>query len=387
MMDIALTAPLVKGAAELETLADGIRLHRLPLPYREREADSQLRLVEAQPAGVRLAFRTRATTVSLKLRATRVVYTNFTRERGAVDITVSGEPRASHQLVHGDALEIDMATGAHSTRGGDCDLVHLDNLAPQDKLIEIWLPHNEQVDLLGLSSDAPLDPVDDTRPVWLHHGSSISQGSNAATPLQTWPAVAARLADVQLHNLGFGGSAVVDPFMARVMRDLHADMISVKLGINVVNLDAMRARSFVPAVHGFLDTIREGHPETPLVLVSPLHCGIHETTPGPGSIDPAGLETGSLRFVAVGDPADTQNGKLALEPIRALLTQVIADRANDPNLHFLNGLDLYGPGDTGAHPLPDGLHPDAQTHRLIGQRFAETAFGTDGLLRMAASTR
>ncbi|KQV25217.1 hypothetical protein [Yonghaparkia sp. Root332] len=48
--------------------------------------------------------------------------------------------------------------------------------------------------------------------------------------------------------------------MARVIRNAPADVISVKVGVNVVDLDAMRLRSFVPAVHGFLDTIRDGHP-------------------------------------------------------------------------------------------------------------------------------
>lgn len=67
-----------------------------------------------------------------------------------------------------------------------------------------------------------------------------------------------------------------------MIRDTPADVISVKLGINVVNLDLMRRRAFAPAVDGFLDTIRDGHPRTPLILVSPIFCGIHEHTPGPG---------------------------------------------------------------------------------------------------------
>ncbi|HBD21757.1 MAG TPA: lipase, partial [Dietzia sp.] len=108
---------------------------------------------------------------------------------------------------------------------------------------------------------------------WLHHGSSISHGSNATSPARTWPALAARLGGVDLRNLGVGGSALVDPFMARVMRDTPADLISLKLGINVTNSDSMRLRAFIPAVHGFLDTIRDGHPTTPLLLVSPIYCG------------------------------------------------------------------------------------------------------------------
>lgn len=120
--------------------------------------------------------------------------------------------------------------------------------------------------------------------------------------------VAARAADVRLHNLGFGGSAMVDPFTARVIRDTPADVISVKLGINVVNGDVMRRRAFEPAVHGFLDTIRDGHPSTPVLLVSPIHCAIHEHAPGPGRVDPDSLGTSQVRFTASGSPTDVAGG-------------------------------------------------------------------------------
>ena len=91
---------------------------------------------------------------------------------------------------------------------------------------------------------------------------------------------------MELVNLGLGGSALLDPFTARAMRDTPADLISVKIGINLVNTDLMRLRAFAPAVHGFLDTIREGHPTTPLLVVSPIYCPIHEDTPGPAALGP-----------------------------------------------------------------------------------------------------
>lgn len=117
--------------------------------------------------------------------------------------------------------------------------------------------------------------------MWLHHGSSISHGSDAASPTRIWPAVAARLGGVELINLGLAGSALLDPFTARAVRDTPADLISLKIGINIVNHDVMRLRAFGPAVHGFLDTVREGHPQTPLLVVSPILCPLHEDTPGP----------------------------------------------------------------------------------------------------------
>jgi lysophospholipase L1-like esterase len=182
---------------------------------------------------------------------------------------------------------------------------------------------------------------------------------------------------VALWNLGFGGSALVDPFMARVIRDTPADVISVKLGINVVNLDAMRLRAFVPAIHGFLDTIRDGHPTTPLLLVSPIFCGIHESTPGPGAVDTATLGTDHVQFLATGDPGTVSQGRLTLEVIREELASVVERRAADPNLHYLDGTDLYGADDALELPLPDGLHPGPAGHQSIGQRFAAAVFAPD----------
>jgi hypothetical protein len=136
----------------------------------------------------------------------------------------------------------------------------------------------------------------------------------------------------------------------------------------------LRQRAFGPAVHGFLDTIRDGHPDTPLIVVGPLYCPIHETTPGPGAFDVEALARGELRFVATGDPADAARpgglGRLTLTWIREQLAAIVARRsADDPLLAYVDGLTLYGRNDP---PLPDQLHPDAATHRLIGQRFAES---------------
>ena len=166
---------------------------------------------------------------------------------------------------------------------------------------------------------------------------------------------------MELVNLGLAGSALLDPFTARTMRDTPADLVSVKIGINIVNLDLMRRRAFGPAVHGFLDTIREGHPHVPLLVVSPVLCPIHEETPGPGTFDVDALGDGELRFLATGDPADVQAGKLTLQVIRKELARIVAQRAEaDPAIHYLDGLDLYGAADHDGCPCPTTCTPTAR---------------------------
>ena len=373
MIGIPLTADLVRGALELERTERGLVPHRLPARARAQNTDPRLALAEAQPAGVRLRFRTRADVVELETLPAKLVYPGTPpRPDGVYDLLVDGELTAQASVAGGDTLTVDMATGTATRAEGPSGAVRFAGLGGEPKDVEIWLPHNEITELVALRTDAPVEAVP-ARRVWLHHGSSISHGSNAASPATTWPALAATAAGVDLVNLGFSGNALLDPFTARALRDTPADLISLKLGINVVNADLMRLRAFGPAVHGFLDTIRDGHPDTPLVVVSPLYCPIHERTPGPGDFDHEALAAGEVRFRATGDPAERAAGKLTLEVIRDELARIVAQRqAEDPNLRYLDGLELYGEADFADLPLPDDLHPSPAAHRRIGARFAES---------------
>ncbi|GAA1563800.1 SGNH/GDSL hydrolase family protein [Actinomadura kijaniata] len=373
------TAGILRGHIDLEATARGLLPHRLPARARRQIPDGQLAIVEAQPSGVRLAFRTRATTIELDTLPTKRVYRGYPAPAdGVYDLLVDGRLAAQATVDGGNVHTItDMVTQSFEPSEGPVGTARFAGLPAGDKDVEIWLPHNEITELVALRTDAPVERAPDSgRRVWLHHGSSISHGSNAAHPTATWPARAAARGGVELVNLGFGGGALLDPFTARTMRDAPADLISLKIGINVVNTDAMRLRAFTPAVHGFLDTVREGHPTTPLLVVSPILCPVQEDTPGPLMPDLAG---GTLRFKATGDPAERAAGRLTLNVIRDELTRIVKQwTADDPNLHYLDGRDLYGEADYAEFPLPDEVHPDPAGHRRIAENFARLAFGDDG---------
>jgi len=151
------------------------------------------------------------------------------------------------------------------------------------KDVALWLPQAAAVELRALRIDAGAEVASRVRTGrrWVHYGSSISHCMEAATPLGIWPAVAARRAGVELLSLGFAGQCHLDGFVARTIRELDADCISAKVGINIVNADSMKERCFVPALHAFLDTIRERKPVTPILLVSPILCPIAEDHVGP----------------------------------------------------------------------------------------------------------
>ncbi|GAA5148577.1 SGNH/GDSL hydrolase family protein [Nocardioides marinquilinus] len=369
-----ITPDLLRGVLAPEPGEVGLLPHRLPAWARAQARDPQLDLVQSQPSGGRLVFRTAASVVELETLPTKRLYPGLPpRPDGVHELVVDGEVVASGTVPGGRTLVVDLAGGAPELRPGEPGRVRFAGLPGRPVDVEVWLPHDEATELVALHTDAPVEPASAVeRPVWLHHGSSISHGSNAERPTGTWPAVAARQAGVELVNLGLGGSALLDPFVARVMRDVPADVLSVKLGINLVNADLMRRRALGPAVHGFLDTIRDGHPDTPLVVVSALACPIHEDTPGPAAMDLDAFATGRVAFRATGDPAEVAAGRLTLRVVRDELARVVAERQTaDPALAYLDGLELFGPDDVVRLPLPDELHLDAEAHQLVGRRFAE----------------
>ncbi|MER5946848.1 GDSL-type esterase/lipase family protein [Streptomyces sp. NPDC001904] len=378
LITVPLTADLLRGALDVERTPLGLLPHRLPAWARAQNTDGQLAMAESQPSGVRLAFRTRATAIELDTLPTKRVYVGaLPRAEGLYDLVVDGRLAGQDSVSGGHTLTIDMTEGTFERTPGTPGTLRFTDLPDTLKDVEIWLPHNETTELVALRADAPVEaaPAPD-RPVWLHHGSSISHGSDAASPTTTWPALAASRAGVELINLGFGGAALLDPFTARAVRDTPADLISVKIGINIVNADVMRMRALTPAVHGFLDTIREGHPTAPLLVVSPILCPVHEDTPGPSAPDFGDPADGRVTFKAMGDPAEVALGKLTLRTIRDELARIVEQRAaDDPNLHYVDGLDLYGEADHAELPLPDDIHPDAATHRRIGERFADLGLG------------
>jgi hypothetical protein len=367
-MRLALPDPRVeiRGAAWLDENAAGVLPHRLPAWARTQFPDDFMAMVESQPSGVRLRFRTAATAVQLDVAALRVaVHPQPPGAPQPYDVLVDGVPGPQGVASAAGVVELEPLGGTVVERPGPPGVVPLvlggDGSVERD--IEIWLPPGETTRLVALTADAPVSaprPID--APRWVHHGSSISHGAGAESALGAWPMVAARAAGLDLVNLGFSGNAVLDPFVARAIRDQPADVITLKLGINVVNHDAMRLRAVTPAVHGFLDTIRDGHPTTPLVVVSPLLCPLVETTPGPTSLDPADPTV----FRTTGHPSE---GALSLTVIRAALRSVVEVRGDDA-LTYVDGLSLYGWSDWDDLPMRDLMHPDADAHRLIGSRFA-----------------
>jgi hypothetical protein len=293
----------------------------------------------------------------------------------AFDLVVDGDVVDSQTTTEGTRIVVDMRTGSIDIQPGGPTTIRFAGLpGVAGATVEVWLPHAAVVELRALRANdgASVGAAATERRRWIHHGSSISHCMEATQPTGTWPAVTARLARVDLLNLAFAGQCMLDQHVARTIRDQPADVISLKVGINVVNGDTMRERTFVPALHGFLDTVRDGHPTTPIAVVTPIFCPEAEEHPGPTVMGE------DQQFHVVPRPEELAVGALSLTRIRELIRMVVDARrgAGDANLHVLDGLSLFGPDD--LPDLPDLLHPNAAGYRRMGERFDAIAFGAGG---------
>ncbi len=365
----------IRGALDLEHRAAGVLPRRLPGWTRAQYPDAFMDFVAAMPSGVRLVLRTAATALELDLLTTVRHFDAAASPdpAGVLDVLVDGAPHSRVAAPRGDVMRLAHSRAPGRLVPGSPGTVRIEGLPARMKEVAVWLPQQTPCELRALRADGPVEPpAPPAGRRWVHHGSSLSHGTQADSPTGTWPVVAASLTGVEVVNLGLAGNCHLDPFVARTIRDLPADLISLELGVNAVAKATFKPRTFGPAVHGFLDTLREGHPDTPLLVVSPLYC--------PALEGPARRPGGPPREGAgAGDPGETEQGELTMAVAREILAAVVRDRAAaDPALHHLDGRELLGPHDAGD--LPDGMHPDTAGHRRVGRRFAASVLRPGGPL-------
>ncbi len=306
-----------QGAVSLQKTEDWVMPWRTPHPSHVLFPKPLLER-SAMPAGVRISFRSNTTQIS-----GNIVPQNDT---GRLDLCCDGEQIDSIDLAQKDSFAF---TG----------------LADGEKLIELWLPQFGQFQLRSLAVDdgATLEAFTDTRPRWITYGSSITQCRAAASPTQTWPAVVARTHGLNLTCLGYGGQCHLDAMVARMIRDLPADYISMCLGINIQGASSLGPRAFRPAIIGAVQIVREKHPDIPIVLMSPICCPPREENP-----NTVGFHLKGMR----------EEVHAAAEALQA---------HGDTQIHYVDGLSVFGADF--VHLLPDDLHPDAEGYRVMGKNF------------------
>ena len=320
-----------EGAVSLERTGDGVRPWRL---LHERVGLYPDGVVEkaSAPAGVRL------TTVS---------------DTESLELGLAGPERAS------DPAVVDLAVDGelHESRTAGPEPLRFEGLPAGSHCLELYLPQAVSVTVtrLGVDADARAHRLDDARPRWVTYGSSITQCRRAHGPARTWPALAARLGGRHLTCLGYAGECHLDAMAARTIGTLRADAISLKLGVNVHGQASFSPRSFAQSVLGFILTVRDAHPDVPLLVLSPVYATTRERQE-----NAVGMTIERMRH-EIADVVERLRGR------------------GDRGLHYRSGLELLGPGED--EQLADAVHPHGDGYELMGRRFADLAFGPEGPLR------
>ncbi len=200
----------------------------------------------------------------------------------------------------------------------------------------IYLPEGMRPLVLSLTAVKGEIAPAPALPRWIAYGDSMTQGWIASGPSQAWAAIAARKAGLDLVNLGYAGSGRGEIVSAEHIAALEADIVTIGYGANCWTRTPHSTGMIEEGLRAFLDVVRQGHPTTPVVVISPL-----------------------LRP----DAEDTPN-KLgaSLADIRHAIESVTRERivAGDTTLSLIAGAGVIGP-----EHLADGIHPGDEGHKRI----------------------
>jgi len=326
-----------QGAVSLQHGSQFVRAWRIP--YADRDLFPQALLERAaMPAGVRLSFISDTEALSGQIEPW------LTQSEPApvpdpspLDLYCDGTLQGRAKIAYADEFSFE-------------------KLPSGEKLIELWLPQfgDFRLKSLELTDNACVKPYVDERPRWITYGSSISHCARAESPSLTWPAIVARTRNLNLTCLGYGGQCHLDPMVARMIRDMAADFISIKVGINIKSANTLNERTFGPGIIGFVQIVREKHPDTPFAVISSICSPPHEE-----ERNAVGLNLRQMR----------EEVALAVERMRD---------HGDRNIHYFDGRLLLGPDDTN-YLVEDQVHPSAEGYKLMARNFLErvapTLFG------------
>jgi lysophospholipase L1-like esterase len=228
----------------------------------------------------------------------------------------------------------EIASAAAAIEGGTVQLALGDPAG--DSPITIYLPEGMRPTVFevrpvgGTLSPAPKGPR------WIAYGDSITEGWIASGPAYSWPAMAAREYGLDVVNLGYAGSARGEIASAEQIAAIPADVISLAYGTNCWTRTPHSRALYRAGLEAFLAILRQGHPDIPIVVASPVIRPDAEST-----TNRLGATLADLR-----------------EEVEDLVTGLQAAE----NLTLVRGLPLL----SGAQ-LGDGVHPDDVGHRILAE--------------------
>ncbi len=265
-------------------------------------------------AGVRLRFCTNSCSLALSCEAFSPI-----KSQG-IDCLIDGLYWRSLQVPRGERIEPVLFQG----------------LEPQWRSVELYWPAEQEIRLSALHLDdgaqvLPGEPYVDKLPL-VFYGSSVVQGAGAGLSSMSYPAIVSRHFHRDFHNWGFYGAGKAE-------REVLAQVIQHPAGAFILDLGKSYGRQPVAVYRTMLEQIRDSHPLTAIVVVTPIF---------------SAREHFDQRFL---------QRSQSIRQVMSEAAQTI-DRT-----HVIDGEGLLGAEDW-AGLSQDGLHPNELGFTLIGERLS-----------------
>ena len=313
--------PLATQNVEVDGLPwfseNGGELFRLPVRLKDTYRKEVWGLAQS-PSGGRIRFRTNSTALAIRLEYPEPPDMKNMHAFGqsGVDLYVDGVYRNT-------------AIADKDSKPGKIDEHTYYKDQPRvDREITLYLPLYMGVKVLGIGLDADAHierakPFAVGKPL-VFYGTSITQGGCASRSGMSYQAILGRSLNADFVNLGFSGNGRGEPELGRAVADIDAAIFVMDFAQNNPTVESL-SQAYAP----FLETIRGKHPDTPILVITPIYAS-HESW----SHDDR------------------------LEGMRELIRRVAAQRiaAGDRHIEIVEGTDLLGP--TRGDGLVDGTHPN-----------------------------
>jgi lysophospholipase L1-like esterase len=313
--------PLSSSGLEVDGLPwfaeNGGELFRLPVKQKDSYRKPVWELAQS-PSGGRIRFRTNSTTLAIRLE--------YPEPPGMSNMHSFGQTGVD---LYADGVYRDTAIAGRDSKPAFAqEHTFYKDQSRVDREITLYLPLYMPVKVLGIGidTDARVQPVTRfalARPI-VFYGTSITQGGCASRSGMSYQAILGRMLNVDYVNLGFSGNGRGEPELAAAVAAIDASAYVLDFAQNNPTVDSLR-QVYAP----FIETIRGKHPDTPVLVITPIYAS-HESWAPDARLD-------GMR-----------------ELIRSTAARRVA--AGDRNLQVVEGTDLIGPS-RGAG-LVDGTHPN-----------------------------
>jgi lysophospholipase L1-like esterase len=296
---------------------NGGELFRLPVRLKDTYRKEVWDLAQS-PSGGRIRFRTNSAALAIRLEYPEPPGMKNMHAFGqtGVDLYVDGVYRNT------------AIAGKDSKPGKTQEHTYYKDQPRVDREITLYLPLYMGVKVLsiGLDADAHIEhakPFAVGKPL-VFYGTSITQGGCASRSGMSYQAILGRSLNAGFVNLGFSGNGLGEPELARAVADIDAAIFVMDFAQNNPTVESL-SQAYAP----FLETIRGKHPDTPILVITPIYAS-HESW--------------------------SRDDRL--EGMRELIRRVAAQRiaAGDRHIEIVEGTDLLGP--SRGDGLVDGTHPN-----------------------------